>query len=437
MSTINPVPGEVPTILISSGGARRYRVLMLAPTSFFADYGCHVRILEEARALQALGHQVTIATYHNGGPVADLDIQRTLPIPWRREYEVGSSRHKIAFDALLGIKTAGLLARRKFDLIHAHLHEGALIGWALGRLFHLPVVFDFQGSLTGEMMDHQFLSRESAFYRPLVRLETWLDHAMPAIITSSGHARRLLLDEFGCAPDRVHAMPDCVNADVFRPAASYEPAVLADLRRGLGIPEGRRLIVYLGLLAEYQGIGLLLEALQRIIRVRQDVHLLLMGFPNVDHYRARAETLGLSGFVTFTGRVPYPQAPIHLALGDVAVSPKLSETEGAGKLLNYMAVGLPTVAFDTPVAWQYLDGDGLFAVRGDAASLADQLSAALSPGSYEAERYRCQGQRLRQRAVQQFSWEQAGAQIIDIYRQLLGETASRSAVQARLATHVK
>ncbi|MEZ4582116.1 MAG: hypothetical protein R3A10_10865 [Caldilineaceae bacterium] len=28
---------------------RRHRVLFIAPTSFFADYGCHVRILEEAR----------------------------------------------------------------------------------------------------------------------------------------------------------------------------------------------------------------------------------------------------------------------------------------------------------------------------------------------------------------------------------------------------
>ena len=42
---------------------------MVAPTSFFADYGCHVRILEEAQILQKLGHSVTIATYHNGGPV--------------------------------------------------------------------------------------------------------------------------------------------------------------------------------------------------------------------------------------------------------------------------------------------------------------------------------------------------------------------------------
>ena len=39
---------------------RRFRILMVAPTSFFADYGCHVRILEEARVLQRRGHTVTI-----------------------------------------------------------------------------------------------------------------------------------------------------------------------------------------------------------------------------------------------------------------------------------------------------------------------------------------------------------------------------------------
>jgi hypothetical protein len=42
--------------------------------------------------------------------------------------------------------------------------------------------------------------------------------------------------------------------------------------------------------------------------------------------------------------------------------PKLSETEGSGKLLNFMAVGLPAVAFDTPVA-QYLGPDGCSLLR--------------------------------------------------------------------------
>ncbi|MEZ4611077.1 MAG: hypothetical protein R2838_12680 [Caldilineaceae bacterium] len=74
--------------------------------------------------LQSLGHHVTIATYRNGRDLPELTIERTLPIPWRRDYEVGSSRHKIAFDALLGLKTMALLIRRRFDVIHAHLHEG-------------------------------------------------------------------------------------------------------------------------------------------------------------------------------------------------------------------------------------------------------------------------------------------------------------------------
>ena len=91
---------------------RTYRVLMIAPTSFFLDYGCHVRIVEEARVLQQLGQRVTIVTYANGRDLPDLDIRRTLPIPWRQHYEVGSSRHKIGFDALLGIKTLALLARK-------------------------------------------------------------------------------------------------------------------------------------------------------------------------------------------------------------------------------------------------------------------------------------------------------------------------------------
>jgi glycosyltransferase involved in cell wall biosynthesis len=416
---------------------RRYHILMLAPTSFFADYGCHVRILEEARILQQFGHQVTIATYHNGGAVPGLDVRRTLSIPWRREYEVGSSRHKIVFDALLSWKAFGLLARERYDMIHAHLHEGALLGLVLGRLFGLPMVFDFQGSLTGEMIDHHFLKRDGAFHRMLLRLERRLDRSSPMIVTSSGQGAQLLCDEFGCRPEQVQVLPDCVNADVFRPAASYDPADLAALRQRLGIPQERRLVVYLGLLAEYQGIDLLLEAFQRLAQEHPDAHLLLMGFPNLELYRARTQMLGISEFVTFTGRVPYDQAPLHLALGDVAVAPKLSLTEGAGKLLNYMAVGLPTVAFDTPVARQYLGADGVFAERGNPASLADHLSAMLFPPHGSADCYRSLGWQLRQRAIQHFGWERAGRQIVEIYRELLGEKVDEAVTEHRWAVSGK
>ena len=91
-------------------------------------------------------------------------------------------------------------------------------------------MFDFQGSLTGEMMDHHFLEPQSALYGPLLRLETWLDHRAPVVFTSSRHARRLLLEKFGCKPERVRSLPDCVNADFFRPASDFDRAKLTALR---------------------------------------------------------------------------------------------------------------------------------------------------------------------------------------------------------------
>jgi len=411
------------TTRITSRTLRSYRVLMIAPTSFFADYGCHVRILEEAQVLGRLGHRVTVVAYHNGNPVPGLDIRRTMPVPGRRNYEVGSSRHKIVFDALLGLKSAQLLASERYDVIHAHLHEGALIGLVLGRLFRVPVVFDFQGSMTAEMVDHRFLKPGSAFYGTLLRLETWIDRTVSVILTSSAYAARMLTDGFGCRAEQVRALPDCVNPDVFKPAPQHDPAEIAALRDRLGIPAGRKLIVYLGLLAEYQGTSLLLEAMRRLVQDHDDVHLLLMGFPSVDFYRQRAAELGISAHVTLTGRVPYALAPLHLALGDVGVAPKLSLTEGSGKLLNYMAMGLPVVAFDTPVAREYLGSDGLLALPGDAGSLAECLADSLFTQENAPGLPRFGGGRLRQRAMQNFNWEAAGRQIVETYRELLGDSA--------------
>jgi hypothetical protein len=79
----------------SRGDLLPFNVLMVAPTSFFADYGCHVRILAEATNLQNLGHRVVICTYHNGDNVQGLDIRRGWGPPWIQRPVVGSSRHKV------------------------------------------------------------------------------------------------------------------------------------------------------------------------------------------------------------------------------------------------------------------------------------------------------------------------------------------------------
>ena len=396
---------------------------MIAPTSFFADYGCHVRILEEARVLNRLGHQVVVCTYRNGQDVPGLDIRRTRSIPFRRHYEVGSSPHKIAFDFLLFWKALAVALRWRPDVIHGHLHEGALLGSAVGRLLGIPLVFDFQGSMTSEMIDHRFLARDSVFYRPLYWLETRIDRAAPAVITSSRHALNLLVTRFGCRPERVHTVADCVDSDAFYPLTGDERASLDQRRAALGIPPGRRVVVYLGLLAPYQGTDLLLQAVTLLRHQVEDVHFLIMGYPAVDHYRSLAHRLGVADCTTFTGRVPYGQARDFLALGDVAVAPKLSDTEGSGKILDYMAMGLPTVAFDTPVSREYLGDQGIFAAQVDAPSLAQALIRGLHEAGADGQRRA----NLRRIAVERYSWAQAADTILHAYRSVCPDTRGRAA----------
>jgi glycosyltransferase involved in cell wall biosynthesis len=393
----------------------RYNVLMIAPTSFFADYGSHVRILEEARILQRLGNRITLCTYHSGQDVDDLIIERTVGIPWRKGYEIGSSWHKIAFDVLLSVKCATMVRRLRSDVIHAFLHEGALIGYPLSLLDGVPLVFDFQGSLTSEMMDHKFLQPNSLSHRLLYRLEGVIARLPQAIIANSHHAAELLVSQFGCDRRKIHIVPDCVDSDRFRPGVIDEEERLA-LRAKFGILPGRKVVVYLGLLAEYQGIDLLLRAAVHLLEARSDIHFLIMGFPKVEHYREIVEQLGLAKHVTFTGCIPYEEAPSYLALGDVAVAPKISATEGSGKLLNYMAMSLPVVAFDTPVSREYLGEQGVYVPLGDTLALAEALAALL----YDLRRGMALGQQLRERAIHYYLWPEAGEKILQVYREICG-----------------
>lgn len=409
---------------------RRFRVLKIAPTSFFADYGCHVRILEETLTLQDLGSKVTICTYHSGGNVPGVDIRRAMGLPWHDGVQVGSSPYRVCFDAFLSLRALLATVQVRPDIIHAHLHEGALIGGVLSKIWRVPLVFDFQGSLTSEMIDHGFMNlcREKRRYALLRALEQRINLMADIVLTSSRHAADVLVDEFNFPAERVQPLSDCVNTERFRPRWVVAEEEKQALRAQLGIPPDKRIVVYLGLLAEYQGSGLLLTAAAQLLERHDDLHFLLMGFPGQERYRGLAQYLGIEDRVTFTGRVPYLEAPRYLALGDVAVSPKISETEGNGKLLNYMAVGLPTVTFDTPVSHEILGDLGVYAPTGDVGALAAALEEQLYGDRVAVEE---RARRLRQRAVEKFSWREAGLRLVAIY-----EALSRQAKRRRNEANV-
>lgn len=393
--------------MVTTAARRVTRVLTIAPTPFFGDRGCHVRIYEEVRALRALGVESLVVTYPAGDDLPDVPTRRSLALPGVRPSALGPSWSRPLLDIML-LGTM-LRAAREWQpqVIHAHLHEGVFLATVARALTGIPVVADLQGSLTEELIDHGVLAKGGPLTATTRRFEAWLSRRPDVLLISSAAASPLIAMT-RVADERVLALPDGADLDVFHPVAR-DPVLVEQL--GL---DGRRVVVFLGVLTPYQGVDALIDAMPRVVSAVPDVHFLVMGYPNEDRYRALAAARGLSGVASFPGRIPYRDAARWLCLGDVAVSPKQSLTEANGKLLNYMSCGLPTVATDTPVNRELLGDLGRYVPVGDPIALADALIALLHSSGDRA----ALGTGLRARAEQEFSWPALARKLADVYERV-------------------
>jgi glycosyltransferase involved in cell wall biosynthesis len=388
------------------------RVLTIAPTPFFGDRGCHVRIYEEVRALKAAGLDSLIVTYAAGGDLPDIAIRRSARVPGIRPRALGPSWGRPFLDLALLREVFRAVRDFRPDVVHAHLHEGTLLAAIVRARTGLPFVADLQGSLTEELIDHRFVSRGGLLARATRAIETWLVGLPDAILVSSVAASGLVAAGHP-DPSRIVSLPDGADLDLFGPRPR-DPALVDQL--GL---RGRRVVVFLGVLTPYQGVDALLDAASLVAARLPDVRFLVMGYPNEERYRAMARDRGLEAHVTFTGRIPYAKAPDWLTLGDVAVSPKQSLTEANGKLVNYMACGLPVVATDTPVNRELLGSYGRYAPVGDTAALAARLTELLENEGLRREL----GGALRARAEAEFAWPALGARLVAIYERIAAGAA--------------
>ncbi len=383
-------------------------ILTIAPTPFFADRGCHVRIFEETRALMKLGNEVTICTYHNGRNIAGFNIRRIPNIPWYNKLEAGPSYHMLYLDMLLLSRSLQHSMEKRPDIIHAHLHEGAFIGKFCSKFRNVPMIFDMQGSLSGEMAAHGFIKNEGEFYNFIHKFESILNGMADAIITSSANMAEVLKNNFKVDGNKIFVIPDGVDTEIFHP--HYDTK---DLRSKLGIDSDKKIVVFLGLLNEYQGVDLLIKSIPRVVRDVSNVHFLIMGYPDVEKYQKMAKELNVLDYVTFTGRIDYSEAPLYLNLGDIAVSPKITLSgEGNGKIYNYMACGLPTVVFDFPTNREILGDTGVYARNVDPESLVEKMVELLLDDK-KREELRL---KVREKAANEYSWAKAGKKLMEIYQ---------------------
>ncbi len=257
------------------------KVLMIAPTPFFSDRGSHIRILEEALALTRRGHQVTIATYHIGQELPpalakQVEVRRIRRLLfWYKKLEAGPDWQKLILDLMLIRKVFFLARTTRPDILHGHLHEGALIGWIVQKaLFwrRMLLVVDFHGSLTKEMVSHAYL-QTGVLRRLFEWVEQVVDNLGDVAVTSSWRNTR----DIGVLRKKNEptTVPDGVGTD--QEASIDFPR--AALRRKYGLPEQTLVVTYTGALVANKGIQHFIQAVPAILAGDPRAHIVIAGFP--------------------------------------------------------------------------------------------------------------------------------------------------------------
>jgi glycosyltransferase involved in cell wall biosynthesis len=124
--------------------------------------------------------------------------------------------------------------------------------------------------------------------------------------------------------------------------AKFDPG----LKSQLGIPDNRKIVLYMGSFFYFSGLP---EVLKDFARSAINEHLVLIGGGEQDsELRELVENLSLKDKVTFTGFVGFEDLPRYLKMADVAINPLqpslVANAAIPNKVIQYLASGLKVVS---------------------------------------------------------------------------------------------
>jgi glycosyltransferase involved in cell wall biosynthesis len=254
------------------------------------------------------------------------------------------------------------------DILHLHLPNTSAF-WTLAVTTDIPSVIQWQSDVLPSKIDPG-LRLAYRFYRPWE--QALLRRAAAIIVASEPYLR----ESSALRPHRSKCRVLTLGiepSDLMPP----DPAKVESIRRRFG---GRPLILFVGRLAYYKGVDVLLQAMVAV----RNAELVVVGTGQErDRLIQSAAELGIRDRVHFLGYVEDHELPDWFSACRVFCLPSIERTEAFGMvLLEAMGYGRPLVTtriMGSGVNWVNLEGEtGLVVTPGDSRELAQALNKLLA-----------------------------------------------------------
>ncbi|WP_293347682.1 MULTISPECIES: glycosyltransferase family 4 protein [unclassified Microcoleus] len=177
--------------------------------------------------------------------------------------------------------------------------------------------------------------------------------------------------------------------------------------------------VFLGRLADWKGVDLLLEAFATVA-AQMDAAWEIIGDGEMrGELEAQTARLGLDSRVVFSGWLSHEQCALKMQQADIMVCPSLREPGGA-VVMEAMAVGLPVIATNWGGPVDYLDSTcGILVEPDSRESFVKGLTEAMLKLAHSPELRQSMGQAGWERVREHFDWERKVDRMIEIYEQTI------------------
>jgi glycogen synthase len=327
-----------------------------------------------------LGLQPVVLTspkHPRGGPPCEtrdaIPYYRTQRPAYKRTLPYAS---ELAMMARFARRIKDVARAESVKVLHAHspVLNGLPAIWVARRL-GLPAVYESRAFWEDAAVDHGTTRENSVRYRVTRALETLAFRQATRVVVIA-HAMRQEIIGRGIAADRIHVVPNGVDADRFSPAPRD-----AALAQRLGLADGP-VFGFIGSFYHYEGLRFLVETFPALRERVPNARILLVG-GGEDEAALRASAVD---GVIFAGQVPYNRVTDYYSLIDVFVCPRrrmrLTELVTPLKPLEAMAAGLPVLASDVGGLAELIEHGAtglLFRADDQSAFLREAVNLAADP----------------------------------------------------------
>jgi glycosyltransferase involved in cell wall biosynthesis len=389
--------------------ARPVRVLMLVENN---AYPFDVRVRRETLALHDAGYELTVIAPRGKNQSWSEDINGVhvarFPAPPGGNGLLGYAFEFFYATAAMLVLTLWVAITRGIDVIHvANPPDTLFVIPALLKPFGVKFVFDHH-----DLSPETYLSRfnrptENSVSKVFRFLERCSFYFSDIVISTNNSYRELAISRGAKKPGAVFVVRNG-PPKTFAPVEPNEEL----------LKRATHLVGYIGTMGPQDGVDYWLRSIKEMVFTlgMKDILAVIIGDGDAaPALRRLAAELKIEPYVWFTGRISDKEVLEFLSSVSVCVQPDpfnpLNDRSTMNKVMEYMALGKPLVAFDLTET-RFSAGDAaLFAVPNDELDFAKKV-AFLLQNPTEAKRLGEAGQR---RVRESLAWEFSVPRLLEAY----------------------